>query len=110
MVLRCVKPGLLNGTKLFMDASLIDVDASNNLVADSHSVTRHLNERYQKLEKRLERARIRMTKTDNAGPVYSQTKNNKTGTKAKREGMIQQKAKDKDLAGSLCLDRPDVKK
>jgi transposase len=54
IVLQCVEAGLVDGTRIFMDASLIDADASNNSVVDSHSLKRHLNERYRELEKRLE--------------------------------------------------------
>jgi hypothetical protein len=40
-----------------MDSSLIDADASNNSVIDTHSLTRYLKERYRELEKRLGRGR-----------------------------------------------------
>jgi hypothetical protein len=45
---------LVDGTKIFMDASLIDADASNNSVADTHALKRYLNEGYRELEKRLD--------------------------------------------------------
>jgi transposase len=54
IVLQCVEAGLIDGTKIFMDSSLIDADASNNSVVDTHSLKKHLNERYQELERRLE--------------------------------------------------------
>ena len=54
IVLQCVKAGLVDGTRIFMDASLIDADASNNSVVDTHSLKRYLNERYRELEKRLD--------------------------------------------------------
>ncbi len=37
-----------------MDSSLIDADASNNSVVDTHALKRYLNERYRELEKRLD--------------------------------------------------------
>ena len=40
--------------KIFVDSSLIDADASNNSVVDTHSLKRHLNKSYKELEKRLE--------------------------------------------------------
>ena len=54
IVVQCVNAGLVDGTKIFMDSSLIDADASNNSVIDTHSLTRYLKERYRELEKRLD--------------------------------------------------------
>ncbi len=54
IVVHCVEAGLVDGTKIFMDSSLIDADASNNSVVDTHALKRHLNERYRELEERLE--------------------------------------------------------
>jgi IS5 family transposase len=54
IVLQCVEAGLVDGTRIFMDASLIDADASNNSVVDTHALKRYLNERYRELEKRLD--------------------------------------------------------
>jgi transposase len=54
IVLQCVKAGLVDGTKIFMDASLIDADASNNSVIDTTSLKRYLHTGYQELEKRLD--------------------------------------------------------
>jgi transposase len=54
IVVHCVEEGLVDGTKIFMDSSLIDADASNNSVVDTHALKRYLNERYRELEKRLE--------------------------------------------------------
>jgi transposase len=53
IVVQCVDAKLVNGTKIFMDGSLIDADASNNSVVDTHSLKRYLNEGYRELEKRL---------------------------------------------------------
>jgi len=54
IVWQCVEAGLVDGTKLFVDASLIDADASNNSVVDTHDLKRYLQKSYQKLEERLD--------------------------------------------------------
>lgn len=53
IVVQCVNAGLVDGTRIFMDSSLIDADASNNSVVDTQSLTRYLKEGYRELEKRL---------------------------------------------------------
>ena len=53
IVMQCVDAKLVDGAKIFMDGSLIDADASNNSVVDTHSLKRYLNQGYQELEKRL---------------------------------------------------------
>jgi len=54
IVFQCLQAGLVDGKKIFMDASLIDADASNNSVIDTESLKRYLHHGYQELEKRLE--------------------------------------------------------
>jgi len=54
VVWQCVEAGLIEGSKLFMDSSLIDAHASNNSVVDTKQVKRHLNESYQIFEERLD--------------------------------------------------------
>lgn len=54
IVWQCVEAGLVDGNKLFVDASLIDADASNNSVVDTQSLKRHLNKNYSRLEERLD--------------------------------------------------------
>lgn len=54
IVRQCMEAGLVDGTKLFVDASLIDADASNNSVVDTHDLKRYLQKSYQKLEGRLD--------------------------------------------------------
>ncbi len=51
---QCVKAGLVNGKKLFVDASLIDANASNNSVIKKGSLKRYLHKGYCKLEDRLD--------------------------------------------------------
>jgi hypothetical protein len=49
-----VEGGLVDGSKIFVDSSLVDADASNNSVMDTQSLKIHLHENYKKLEARLE--------------------------------------------------------
>jgi transposase len=54
IVSQCVEKGLVDGTKLFIDASLIDADASNNSVVKKESLGLYLTKGYDELEKRLD--------------------------------------------------------
>ena len=54
IVWQCAEAGLVNGSKIFIDSSLIDADASNNSVVDTHSLKRYLNKSYLELERRLD--------------------------------------------------------
>jgi transposase len=54
IVWQCVEAGLVDGKKLFVDASLIDANASNNSVVDTQSLKRYVNESYEVLEERLD--------------------------------------------------------
>ena len=54
IVWQCVEAGLVDGEKLFVDSSLIDADASNNSLVDTHSLRRYLNKSYRRLEERLD--------------------------------------------------------
>jgi len=54
IVLQCVEAGLVEGKKLFVDASLVDANASKGSVVDTHSLKRYFNRAYRKLEERLE--------------------------------------------------------
>ena len=47
----------MDGSKIFMDSSLVDADASNNSVIDTQSLRIHLRDNYKKLEARLEEVR-----------------------------------------------------
>jgi transposase len=53
IVWQCVEAGLVDGTKLFMDSSLVQADASNNSVVNQDSLKRYLNKSYRILESRL---------------------------------------------------------
>ena len=54
IVLQCADAGLIDGSKIFADASLVQADASNNSVVNQHSLKRYLNKSYLELEARLE--------------------------------------------------------
>lgn len=55
IVWQCVEAVLVDGSKIFIDASL--TDASNNSAVDIQSLRRYLNKSYQELESRLKRKR-----------------------------------------------------
>jgi transposase len=54
IVCQCVETGLVDGSKIFMDSSLIQADASNNSIVKMNSLKSRLNRHYQELEARLE--------------------------------------------------------
>ncbi len=67
IVWQCVEAGLVDGSKIFVDSSLVDADASNNSVIDTRSLKVQLQESYKKLEARLEAKR---ESTDCSGRRY----------------------------------------
>jgi transposase len=71
IVWQCVEEGLVDGSKLFSDSSLIDANASNNSVVDTHKLRKYLNRGYRDLEKRLDD--IRTTKQTSADSRYIST-------------------------------------
>jgi len=54
IVWQCVNRGLVDGSKLFMDSSLVRADASNESVVDKKSLGKYLNKSYTELQRRLE--------------------------------------------------------
>ncbi len=54
IIYQCVEAGLVEGKKIFVDSSLVDANASNGSVVDTHSLKRYFNRAYRKLEERLE--------------------------------------------------------
>jgi len=54
IVWQCVKEGLIDGTKLFIDSSLIEANASNNSVVDTHKLSKYLNKGYKSFESGLD--------------------------------------------------------
>jgi transposase/uncharacterized protein (UPF0179 family) len=68
IVWQCVQAGLIDGSKLFMDSSIVQADASNNSVVKTVSLKRYLNKSYQILESRLEKEKSADAKNDNNTP------------------------------------------
>jgi transposase len=54
VVWQCVQAGLVDGSKIFMDSSLIDANAANGSIMDRYSLKAQLSDRYPELERRLE--------------------------------------------------------
>jgi transposase len=54
IVSECVEAGLVDGSKVFVDASLIDANASNNSVVDTEKLRKRLSKAYGRLENRLD--------------------------------------------------------
>jgi len=54
IVYQCVEAGLVEGKKIFVDASLVDANASKESIVDTHSLREYFNRAYRELEKRLE--------------------------------------------------------
>jgi transposase len=71
IVIQCVEAGLVNGSKLFIDSSLVDANASNNSVLDTKNLRHQLHHSFQKLEARLEE------KADSTDPSRPCEKTNK---------------------------------
>jgi transposase len=71
IVWQCVEAGLVDGRKLFVDASLIDADASNNSVVDTHSLKKYLTKGYRQLEQRLDEAAAEKTTPANSRYISS---------------------------------------
>ena len=67
VVWQCVEAGLVDGSKLFMDASLIEANASNNSIVDRQSLGRYLRKGYQEFEKRLEEEETEDSDDDGKG-------------------------------------------
>jgi transposase len=63
IVWQCVEAGLVDGSKIFVDSSLVDANASNNSVIDTRSLKGQLQESYKQLEARLEEKTERMDST-----------------------------------------------
>ena len=53
IVMQCVEAGLVDGSKIFVDASLMEADASKNAVVDTRSLKAQASARYRELERRL---------------------------------------------------------
>ena len=72
-VIQCAKAGLIDGSKMFTDASLVQADVSNNSVVNQHSLKGYLNKSYRKLESRLKQENESAPKKGNANSKYIST-------------------------------------
>jgi len=68
---QCVEAGLVDGSKSFVDSSLVDANASNNSVINTQSLKKYLNKSYRHLEERLDD--IKRQKTTPANKQYMST-------------------------------------
>jgi len=73
IVMQCVEAGLVDGSKIFADSSLIQANASNNSVVNQESLKRYLNKSYLELEARLEQEGDAQTKKGKANRKYIST-------------------------------------
>ncbi len=73
IVFQCTQAGLIDGSKMFTDASLVQADASNNSVVNQHSLKRYLNKSYRELEARLEQQNDHEPKKGKANRKYIST-------------------------------------
>ena len=53
IVYQCVEQGLVDGSKIFVDSSLVEADASQDSIIDISKLKNHLTDQYRQLEKRL---------------------------------------------------------
>lgn len=65
ILLQCIDAGLVDGSKLFMDSSFIQADASNNSVINQGKLSRYLKKGYREFEKRLEDSKSDMANMKN---------------------------------------------
>ena len=73
IVVQCAQAGLIDGSKIFTDASLVQADASNNSVVNQHSLKRYLNKSYGELESRLVQPNDYESKKGKANRKYIST-------------------------------------
>ena len=70
IVLQCAEAGLIDGSKIFADASLVQADASNNSVVNQQALKRYLNKSYRELEARLEQEKDILPKKGKANSKH----------------------------------------
>lgn len=90
IVLQCVQAGLVDGSKIFMDSSLIDANASNNSVIDTKGLKHQLHKNYKKLEARLEE----QSERTESSPYYEK-KNNRYVSSTDPDATIVNRGKPK---------------
>lgn len=90
IVLQCVQAGLVDGSKIFVDSSLVDANASNNSVIDTKGLKHQLHKNYKKLEARLEEQSERMEPSP-----YYEKKNNRYVSSTDPDATIVNRGKPK---------------
>ena len=95
IVLQCADAGLIDGTKLFMDSSIVQADASNNSVIKKHGLSRYLNKSYQILESRLEKEKTASSKDDNNNAPKSGAANKKHISTTDPDASVSRRGKGK---------------
>jgi transposase/uncharacterized protein (UPF0179 family) len=95
IVLQCTKAGLVDGSKLFMDSSIMQADASNNSVIKKDCLKRYLNKSYQILESRLEKEKNTASKTDNNNVAKSGVANKKYISTTDPDASVSRRGKGK---------------
>ena len=90
IVLQCVQAGLVDGSKIFVDSSLVDANASNNSVIDTKDLKHQLHRNYKKLEARLSEG---AESTD--PPQYYEKKNNRYMSSTDPDAAIVNRGKPK---------------
>ena len=95
IVLQCVDAGLIDGSKLFMDSSIVQADASNNSVIKKHGLKRYLNKSYQILESRLEKEKTASSKDDNNNAPKSGAANKKYISTTDPDASVSRRGKGK---------------
>lgn len=73
IVFQCAQAGLVDGSKLFTDASLVQANASNNSIVNQDSLKKYLNKSYRELEARLEKEEEQPSKKGKANRKYIST-------------------------------------
>ena len=73
IVFQCHEANLIDGSKIFADASLVQADASNNSVVNQQSLKRYLNKSYRELENRLEQQHDNEAKHGKANRTHIST-------------------------------------
>lgn len=90
IVLQCVEAGLVDGSKIFVDSSLVDANASNNSVIDTKGLKHKLHKNYKKLEARMEEQSDRIE----SSPYYEK-KNNRYVSSTDPDATIVNRGKPK---------------
>jgi hypothetical protein len=67
-VIQCLHAGLVDGSKLFMDSSNIQADASNNSVVNKEDIKPYLKKSCRLFEQRLEKEKANINNNDSAPP------------------------------------------